>query len=62
MRERVTMEENNQSKNDSKGSPLLELYIQRNLLNKVKHIDEETLANALKTLLHQDKEISKHLN
>ncbi|PHV72387.1 hypothetical protein CS063_02605 [Sporanaerobium hydrogeniformans] len=47
---------------ETKGSPLLERYIQRSLSDKMQQVDEQMIAEAIKTLLYEDKNQSKHLN
>jgi hypothetical protein len=55
--------ENNKKKDEpKKGSPLLDRYIQRNAMDKMKQIDERVLADAIKSMLIEGKEDPKNLN
>ncbi len=49
-------------KEPKKGSPLLDRYIQRSTMEKMQKFDEKALADAIKSLLLQDKENPKNLN
>lgn len=51
-----------EAKKETKGSPLLERYIQRSVSDKMQHVDEKIIADAIKTLLYEDNNSSKHLN
>ena len=51
-----------EEKIEKETSPLLERYIQRTLRDKMHRVDEEVIAEAIKTLLHEEKNKSKHLN
>lgn len=42
------------------GSPVLERYIQQSMNARMQNVDEKVIAQAIKTLLHQEK--NKHLN
>lgn len=48
-------------KKEESASPLLERYLQRNMTDRMKEIDDEALAKAIKTLLYEEKS-KKHLN
>lgn len=45
-----------------KGTPLLDRYIQRTTMDKMQKVDDEALAQAIKTLLLKDKDNPKNLN
>ncbi len=45
-----------------KGSPLLERYLQRSTMDKMQQLDDEALAQAIKSLLLQGKDDPKNLN
>ena len=51
------MEAKNQKK---KGSPLLDRMIQRSMADRMKNVDDEILAKAIKTLLMKDD--NKYMN
>lgn len=44
------------------GSPFLDRYIQKSMTDHMQEVDARLLAEAIKTLLHQDNEKTKHLN
>ena len=47
---------------DKKSSPLLDRYIQRSAVDKMQHIDDQILADAIKSLLLQGNDDPKNLN
>lgn len=51
-----------QGKDTKKGSILLDRYIQKTTMDKMQHLDDKALADAIKTLLLQGKEDPKNLN
>ena len=48
------------NKSSSGSSPLLERYLQKNMTDHMREIDDESLARAIKTLLYE--ESNKNLN
>lgn len=55
------MQEKKDDKKSESASPLLERYLQRSMTDRMKEIDDESLAKAIKTLLYEEKR-KKHLN
>ena len=50
------------AKETSKSSVLLERYLQKNMTDRMQHVDDEVLAMAIKTLLNADNKKNKRLN
>lgn len=48
------------NKSSSGSSPLLERYLQKNMTDHIREMDDESLARAIKTLLYE--ESNKNLN
>lgn len=46
----------------SGNSPLLERYLQKSMTDHMRDIDDEAIAKAIQTLLHEEKNKNKHLN
>lgn len=43
-------------------SPLLERFLQRTMTDRMRDLDDEALAKAIKTLLYDEEKSKKHLN
>lgn len=43
-------------------SHLLERYLQKNMTDHMRNVDDEALAKAIQTLLYEDEKKKKHLN
>lgn len=44
------------------GSPLLERFLQKNMTDRMREVDEKVIAEAIKTLLFEEGEKNKRLN
>ncbi len=53
---------NTKYKADESRSPLLERYLQKNMTDHMRNVDDEALAKAIQTLLYEEKNRNKHMN
>lgn len=61
----INMKKDNQPKKEKetkKSSPLLDRYLQRNAMDKMQQLDDQALAQAIKSLLLQGNDDFKNLN
>ena len=58
------MAQNNKEKDTTtkSASPLFERFLQRTMTDRMRDLDDETLAKAIKTLLYEEEKSKKHLN
>lgn len=56
------MTQNKKETTTKSASPLLERFLQRTMTDRMRDVDDETLAKAIKTLLYDEERSKKHLN
>ncbi|MBE6023306.1 MAG: hypothetical protein E7231_08750 [Cellulosilyticum sp.] len=60
--ESVSKQDTKKQENEGGNSPLLERYLQKNMTDHMRNVDDEALAKAIKTLLYEEGNKNKHLN
>ena len=56
------MTQNKKETTTKSASPLLERFLQRTMTDRMRDVDDETLAKAIKTLLYDEERSKEHLN